>query len=53
MEAYALAKVCTYYAVPFISFKYITDGADEQAHEDWELNLADGIKEFKKVLDLY
>jgi len=53
MEAYALAKVCYLYGVPFISFKYITDGADEQAHEDWEANLADGIVEFqKKVLDL-
>ena len=52
MEAYALAKVCYLYGVPFISFKYITDGADEQAHEDWEANLADGIVEFqKKVLD--
>jgi len=52
MEAYALAKVCYNYDVPFISFKYITDGADEQAHEDWEANLADGIIEFKeKVLD--
>jgi adenosylhomocysteine nucleosidase len=52
MEAYALAKVCYLYDVPFISFKYITDGADEQAHEDWEANLADGIIEFKeKVLD--
>jgi|TARA_A100001391_G_C4958054_1_gene249087 adenosylhomocysteine nucleosidase len=52
MEAYALAKVCYLYDVPFISFKYITDGADEQAHEDWEANLADGIVEFKKkVLD--
>ena len=51
MEAYALAKVCHYYNVPFISFKYITDGADEQAHEDWEANLADGIEVFKeKVL---
>ena len=51
MEAYALAKVCYLYDVPFISFKYITDGADEQAHEDWEVNLADGIVEFKeKVL---
>ena len=37
----------------FISFKYITDGADEQAHEDWEANLADGIEVFKeKVLAL-
>ena len=52
MEAYALAKVCWTYDVPFISFKYITDGADEQAHEDWESNLADVIVEFKKkVLD--
>ena len=52
MEAYALAKVCYHYKIPFISFKYITDGADEQAHEDWESNLADGIVEFKKkVLD--
>ena len=51
MEAYALAKVCYLYDVPFISFKYITDGADEQAHEDWEVNLSDGIKLFKeKVL---
>ena len=51
MEAYALAKVCYHYDIPFISFKYITDGADEQAHEDWEANLASGILEFKeKVL---
>ena len=51
MEAYGLAKVCWTNDVPFISFKYITDGADEQAHEDWEKNLANGIVEFKnKVL---
>ena len=46
MEAYSLAKVCHHFDIPFISFKYITDGADEQAHEDWEANLADGIEEF-------
>ena len=52
MEAYGLAKVCWTYDVPFISFKYITDGADEQAHEDWEKNLADGIEVFKeKILE--
>jgi adenosylhomocysteine nucleosidase len=50
MEAYALAKVCYLYDVPFISFKYITDGADEQAHEDWEANLADGIEVFKEIV---
>ena len=48
MEAYALAKVCYHYDINFISFKYITDGADEQSHEDWEKNLADGIVEFKE-----
>ena len=50
MEAYALAKVCKHYDIPFISFKYITDGADEQAHEDWENNLADGIVQFKNIV---
>ena len=48
MEAYALAKVCYHNDIPFISFKYITDGADEQSHEDWEKNLANGIVEFKE-----
>ena len=50
MEAYALAKVCHKRQVPFVSFKYITDGADEQAHEDWEANLAAGIEEFQKQI---
>ena len=50
MEAYALAKVCYHYDIPFISFKYITDGADEQSHEEWEVNLADGIREFKNKI---
>ena len=50
MEAYALAKVCYLYDIPFISFKYITDGADEQAHEDWEKNLANGIEVFKEKI---
>ena len=52
MEAYALAKVCNSYDIPFISFKYITDGANEDANIDWEENVGKGIIEFKKkVLD--
>ena len=50
MEAYALAKVCYHYDIPFISFKYITDGDDDQSHEEWEVNLADGIREFKNKI---
>ncbi len=31
MEAFALAKVCQHYSVPFASLKYVTDGADDAA----------------------
>ena len=52
MEAYALAKVCYHYDISFISFKYITDNADEHSPKDWKDNLGDGISEFKeKVLE--
>jgi adenosylhomocysteine nucleosidase len=52
MESYALAKVCSHYEVPFISFKYITDNADEHSVGDWEDNLGKGIVEFKeRILD--
>lgn len=50
MEAYALAKVCLFEKVPFISIKYITDGADEEAANDWEAALKDGAK---KLLEIY
>ena len=48
MEAYALAKVCFVYNVDFISFKYITDNANEKSPKDWEDNCSDGIIEFKE-----
>jgi adenosylhomocysteine nucleosidase len=48
MEAYALAKVCFVYNVDFISFKYITDNANESSPKDWEENCSDGIIEFKE-----
>ena len=50
MEAYALAKVCRSYDIPFISFKYITDSADEDAGIDWEENVGNGIMKFKKKI---
>jgi adenosylhomocysteine nucleosidase len=48
MEAYALAKVCWLFSIPFISFKYITDNANEQSPKDWKDNCSDGIKLFKE-----
>ena len=50
MEAYALAKVCRNYDVPFISFKYITDNANEHSVGDWNDNLGKGIVEFKEKI---
>jgi adenosylhomocysteine nucleosidase len=35
MEAYAIAKVCRHFNVPFRCFKYISDKADENAGDDW------------------
>ena len=35
MEAYAIAKVCENFNIPFRCFKYLSDKADENAGEDW------------------
>ena len=48
MEAYALAKVCYVFNVPFVSYKYISDNADDDSPSDWEKNLADGILKFEE-----
>lgn len=50
MEGYALAKVCHKLGVRLISVKYITDGANDTAHLDWEENLLLGAQ---KLLSLY
>ncbi|MCO8067872.1 5'-methylthioadenosine/S-adenosylhomocysteine nucleosidase family protein [Acinetobacter schindleri] len=50
MEGYALAKVCKKLGVRLISVKYITDGANDTAHLDWEENLLLGAQ---KLLFLY
>ncbi len=56
MEAYALAKVCLLQKIPFISIKYITDGSDHNAKNDWHANLpkaADGfIENYRRLLKL-
>lgn len=50
MEAYALAKVCLRYKIPFSSFKYISDGSDETAHRDWAQSLP---RAAEKLFTLY
>ncbi len=39
MEAYALAKACLVEHVPFACVKYISDGADGTAADDWQASL--------------
>ena len=35
MEAYALAKTCQVFDAPFLCLKFITDGANGEAADDW------------------
>jgi adenosylhomocysteine nucleosidase len=46
MEAYALAKVCWQEKASFACAKYVTDGADHRAAEDWRSNLHKAADEF-------
>jgi adenosylhomocysteine nucleosidase len=39
MEAYALAVVCQREKIPFLCLKYVSDGADDAAHKDWNAAL--------------
>ena len=50
MEAYALAKVCWLERVNFACVKYVTDGADHRAANDWHSNLPRAAASF---LDVY
>jgi adenosylhomocysteine nucleosidase len=46
MEAYALAKVCHFEGVPFACVKFVTDGADANAANDWSANLPRAAEAF-------
>ena len=50
MEAYALAKTCWRYKAPFACAKYVSDGADHAAADDWQNNVHKAADEF---LNLY
>jgi adenosylhomocysteine nucleosidase len=50
MEAYALAKACWMTGAVFACAKYVTDGADHGAADDWQSNVHKAAAEF---LNLY
>jgi adenosylhomocysteine nucleosidase len=49
MEAYALAKVCWHENARFACVKYVTDGADHTAAEDWQRNVHVATDEFLQL----
>ena len=49
MEAYALARICQIEKIPFYCVKFISDGADGAASNDWEKALDDGAKKLFKI----
>jgi adenosylhomocysteine nucleosidase len=49
MEAYALAKVCWKEQAQFGCAKYVTDGADHAAANDWQRNVHKAADEFLRL----
>jgi adenosylhomocysteine nucleosidase len=49
MEAYALAKVCWHENTGFACVKYVTDGADTSAANDWRRNVHKAAEEFLRL----
>lgn len=51
MEAFALAKVAEQEGIDFLCLKYISDGADGNAADDWALEVKKASIALKKELD--
>lgn len=52
MEAYALAMIAMKEGIPLLCLKYISDGADDQAAEDWNVQVHHAALAFQRVLQL-
>ena len=50
MEAYALAYVAMKKNIPFLCLKFISDGADGAAAEDWMVQVHHAAAAFRKIL---
>lgn len=50
MEAFALASIAMKETIPFLCLKYISDGADGAAAEDWMVQVHHAASAFKKIL---
>lgn len=52
MEAFALAWVARESKIPFLCIKYITDGANDQAIDDWKTEIIQVPEQFKRLLEI-
>jgi adenosylhomocysteine nucleosidase len=52
MELFAIAKVCTYYGVPWRALKYVSDYADKNSAENWSASLEKAAKEIEEAFKL-
>ncbi|MBN9006332.1 MAG: 5'-methylthioadenosine nucleosidase [Rhizobiales bacterium] len=50
MELFAIAQVCQRHSLPWRAFKFITDDANDLAHQDWVANVRDGESLFWNAL---
>lgn len=50
MEAYPLAYVAMMENIPFLCLKYISDGADGTAADDWAVQVHNAATAFRKIL---
>lgn len=50
MEAFALAHVAKKENIPFLCLKYISDGADDGAADDWTVRVHKAAEALRKVL---
>ena len=52
MEAYALAMIAMKENIPFLCLKYISDGADDNAADDWVIQVHKAAAAYGAILNL-
>ena len=50
MELFAIARVCHHFGLPWRAFKFVTDGADDDAADDWQARVHLGAELFWRHL---
>lgn len=52
MEAYALALIAKKENIPFLCLKYISDGANGDAADDWTIHVHNAAAAYSAILQL-